>query len=42
MDKEAAQLIVDRENYMTEACPPLSMPSSTAELQVCRHILRMN
>ncbi|XP_039503938.1 troponin I, fast skeletal muscle-like [Pimephales promelas] len=39
MDKEAAQLIVDRENYMAQACPPLSMPSSTAELQeLCKKL----
>ncbi|XP_056108135.1 troponin I, fast skeletal muscle-like isoform X2 [Rhinichthys klamathensis goyatoka] len=39
MEKEAAQLIVDRENYMAETCPPLSMPSSTAELQeLCKKL----
>ncbi|KAK7117880.1 hypothetical protein R3I94_023182 [Phoxinus phoxinus] len=38
-EKEAAQLIVDKENYMAENCPPLSMPSSTADLQeLCKKL----
>ncbi len=35
MEKEVIQIKVDKENYMTENCPPLSLPGSTAELQVC-------
>ncbi|XP_077067530.1 troponin I, fast skeletal muscle-like isoform X2 [Siphateles boraxobius] len=39
MEKEAAQAIIDRENYMTENCPPLSLPSSTADLQeLCKKL----
>ncbi|XP_067235101.1 troponin I, fast skeletal muscle-like [Chanodichthys erythropterus] len=39
MEKEAAQLIVDREAYLTENCPPLSLPSSTADLQeLCKKL----
>ena len=33
MEKEVIQIKVDKENYMTENCPPLSLPGSTAELQ---------
>ncbi len=35
MEKETVQIKVDKENYMTENCPPLSLPGSTQELQVC-------
>ncbi|KAI7811732.1 putative troponin I, partial [Triplophysa rosa] len=33
LEKEAAQVITDKENYMAEHCPPLSLPGSTQELQ---------
>ncbi|XP_067293359.1 troponin I, fast skeletal muscle-like [Pseudorasbora parva] len=39
MEKEAAQYIVDKENYMAENCPPLSLPGSTQELQeLCKKL----
>ncbi|KAK9952612.1 hypothetical protein ABG768_018434 [Culter alburnus] len=39
MEKEATQLVVDRQAYLTENCPALSLPSSTAELQeLCKKL----
>ncbi|XP_051740852.1 troponin I, fast skeletal muscle-like [Ctenopharyngodon idella] len=39
MEKEAAQIIKDKEAYLTENCPPLSLPSSTQELQeLCKKL----
>ncbi|KAG9281111.1 troponin I, fast skeletal muscle [Astyanax mexicanus] len=33
LEAESKQLVVDKENYMAEHCPPLDLPSSTQELQ---------
>uniref|UniRef100_A0A3B1JC75 Troponin I type 2a (skeletal, fast), tandem duplicate 3 n=1 Tax=Astyanax mexicanus TaxID=7994 RepID=A0A3B1JC75_ASTMX len=39
LEKEAAQLEVDRAAYMAENCPDLSMPGSTQELQeLCKKL----
>ena len=43
MEKEVIQIKVDKENYMTENCPPLSLPGSTAELQeFCKKLHQQN
>uniref|UniRef100_W5LCQ0 Troponin I type 2a (skeletal, fast), tandem duplicate 4 n=1 Tax=Astyanax mexicanus TaxID=7994 RepID=W5LCQ0_ASTMX len=34
LEAESKQLVVDKENYMAEHCPPLDLPSSTQELQI--------
>ncbi|XP_056595867.1 troponin I, fast skeletal muscle-like isoform X2 [Triplophysa dalaica] len=39
LEKEAAQLITDKQNYMAEHCPPLSLPGSAPELQdLCKKL----
>uniref|UniRef100_A0A8C1JES1 Troponin I, fast skeletal muscle n=1 Tax=Cyprinus carpio TaxID=7962 RepID=A0A8C1JES1_CYPCA len=39
LEKESIQVKVDKENYMSENCPPLSLPGSTQELQeLCKKL----
>ncbi|XP_051978573.1 troponin I, fast skeletal muscle-like [Xyrauchen texanus] len=39
LEKEAIQIIKDKENYLTEHCHPLSLPGSTQDLQeLCRKL----
>ncbi|XP_059402470.1 troponin I, fast skeletal muscle-like [Carassius carassius] len=39
MEKEAIQIKVDKEKYLSENCPPLSLPGSTQELQeLCKKL----
>uniref|UniRef100_A0A671QVU3 Troponin I, fast skeletal muscle n=1 Tax=Sinocyclocheilus anshuiensis TaxID=1608454 RepID=A0A671QVU3_9TELE len=39
LEKEVAQIKVDKEKYMSENCPPLSIPGSTQELQeLCKKL----
>uniref|UniRef100_A0A672QPD1 Uncharacterized protein n=1 Tax=Sinocyclocheilus grahami TaxID=75366 RepID=A0A672QPD1_SINGR len=39
MEKEVIQVKVDKEKYLSENCPPLSMPGSTQELQeLCKKL----
>ncbi|XP_016410400.1 troponin I, fast skeletal muscle-like [Sinocyclocheilus rhinocerous] len=39
LEKEVVQVKVDKEKYLSENCPPLSMPGSTQELQeLCKKL----
>ncbi|XP_016141060.1 troponin I, fast skeletal muscle-like [Sinocyclocheilus grahami] len=39
LEKEVVQVKVDKENYLSENCPPLSMPGSAQELQeLCKKL----
>ncbi|XP_077067525.1 troponin I, fast skeletal muscle-like isoform X1 [Siphateles boraxobius] len=39
LDAEAKQVVIDKETYMSEHCPPLSLPGSQQELQeLCRKL----